>query len=112
MSDKNELEKIYGKAYINEDLLDMVIKARHSEDNEVLHDDSFKDLLDADWDELDVNEKRYLSEFGRQIERYSKDEMAVIVYEAITLYPEMVFQLMMEEYIKNKECKNESSKNV
>ena len=94
-------ERLHGEPYINENLLNMVIKARQ---NDLLQDDSFKTLMDLNWDELDVNTQRYLSEFGRQIEKYSQDEMAVIVYEAIRLYPEMVFQLMMEEYIKNKEA--------
>ena len=94
---ENELEKIYGKAYINQELLDMVLKAR--QESEVLHDDSFKI-----WErELSVGEKRYLSELGRSIEQFSKDEFAVVVYVAIQNYPEMVFQLMMEEYLVNKE---------
>ena len=98
MSRSDELERLYGKPYINEDLLNIVIKSRHYEDSEVLHDDSFK-VWEKPQDELSVNEKRYLSELGRDIEKYTKDEFAVLVYVAIMNYPEMVFQLMMEEYL-------------
>ena len=104
MSESSELEKAYGKAYINEDLLEVVLKTRA--ESEVLHDGSFK-VWEKDPEELSVNEKRYLSELGRQIEMYSKDEFAVLVYVAVQNYPEMVFQIMMEEYLNvvNKESK-------
>ena len=102
-----ELEKRYGKAYINEDLLDMVLKARKG--NEVLKDDSFK-VWERE-DELTPAEKRYWSELGRSIEQFSKDEFAVVVYVAIQNYPEMVFQLLMEEYLVNKERKEKKYDN-
>jgi len=93
-----DLEKIYGKPYITEDVLEAVVKAR---DDDILHDDSFKI-----WErELSVNEQRYLSEFGRQVEKFTKEEFAVVVYVALMNYPEMIFQMMMEEYLKNKERK-------
>ena len=95
-----ELEKRYGKAYINEDLIDAVLKAR--QENEALHDDSFK-VWERD---LTPAEKRYWSELGRSIEQFSKDEFAVVTYVAIQNYPEMVFQMMMEEYLVNKEAKS------
>ena len=101
---KDELERIYGKPYINEDLISKVLKARNSE---LLHDDSFKiwehqdDFSDAD--------KRWFSELGRSIENLSKDEFAVITCVAVENYPEMVFQIMMEEYLSvvNKENKKD-----
>ena len=102
-----DLEKIYGKPYITEEVLDAVVKAR---DDDILHDDSFKI-----WErELSINEQRYLSEFGRQVEKFTKDEFAVVIYVALLNYPEMVFQMMMEEYLNNKERKkkNEDSKDV
>jgi len=98
----------YGKPYINEDLLKMVSKARTTE---VLHDDSFK-VWEKDDEEFTVNEKRFLSELGRQIELYGRDEFAVLVYVAIQNWPEMVFQLMMEEYLSktvNKENKKDEN---
>ena len=113
---QDELIKRYGEPYITEDLLDMVVKVTdEDEDNKLLHDDSFKI-----WEKkLSINEQRYLSEFGRQVEKYSKEEFAVLVYVAIMNYPEMVFQLMMEEYLSvvNEENKrrvkqNEDSKDV
>lgn len=99
----NELERLYGKPYINQDLLDKVMSTR---DNTLLHDDSFKV-----WEKEDLSpgDKRWLSELGRQIENLTKDEFAVITYVAIQNYPEMVFQLMMEEYLNNKEKRNDSN---
>lgn len=102
-----DLESIYGKPYITEDVLNVVVRAR---DDDILHDDSFKI-----WErELSVNEQRYLSEFGREVEKFTKDEFAVVIYVALLNYPEMVFQMMMEEYLTNKERKkkNEDSKDV
>lgn len=98
-----DVEKMYGKPYINQDLLDKVLFARN---NDLLQDDSFKVW---EKEELSAGEKRWLSELGRQIENLTKDEFAVIIYVAIQNYPEMVFQLMMEEYINNKENKNDSN---
>ena len=97
----NEIEKLYGKPYINQELLDKVLSTRN---NDLLHDDSFKV-----WEKEDLSpgDKRWLSELGRQIENLTKDEFAVIVYVAIQNYPEMVFQLMMEEYLNNKEAKED-----
>ena len=104
-SNNKELERLYGKPYITEDLLDVVVKTR--KENETLHDDSFKI-----WErELSINEQRDLSELGRQVEKYSKDYFAVIVYVAIQNYPEMVFQLLMEEYLKNKERNKNNDSN-
>lgn len=101
---KDELEKIYGKPYINEDLLDKVMQARS---NELLHDDSYK--IWEHRDEFSEADKRWFSELGRSIENLSQDEMAVIVTVAVENYPEMVFQIMMEEYLSviNKERKKE-----
>ena len=100
----NEIERLYGKPYINQELLDKVLSTRN---NELLHDESFKVW---EQDDLSPGDKRWLSELGRQIENLTKDEFAVITYVAIQNYPEMVFQLMMEEYLKNKEA-NENGKN-
>ena len=100
----NDLERLYGKPYINQELLDKVLSARN---NDLLHDNSFKMW---EKEELSAGEKRWLSELGRQIENLTKDEFAVIIYVAVQNYPEMVFQLMMEEYLNNKET-NENGKN-
>ena len=94
----NELEKIYGKPYINEDLIDKVLKAR--QEDELLQDDSFKVWEN---EEVTTGEKRYWSELGRSIEKFSKEEFAVVPYVALQNYPEMVFQIMMEEFLSNKE---------
>ncbi len=94
----NELEKIYGKPYINEELIDQVLKARR--ESELLQDDTFKVWEN---DELTQEDKRYWSELGRSIEKFTKEEFAVVTYVAIQNYPEMVFQMLMEEYLINKE---------
>lgn len=94
----NELEKIYGKPYINEDLLEKVMKARTTDR---LHDDSFK--VWEHQDTFSAADKRWFSELGRSIERLSKEEAAIVVYTAIQNWPEMVFQLLLEEYLINKE---------
>ena len=94
----NELERLYGKPYINEELIDAVLKAR--QENEILQDDTFKVWENED---LTAAERRYWSELGRSIEKFSKEEFAVVTYVAIQNYPEMVFQMLMEEYLINKE---------
>lgn len=94
----NDLERRYGKPYVNQELVDKVLKAR--EEEERLHDDTFK--IWENEDQL-AKEKRYWSELGRSLENFSKEEFAVVVYVALQNYPEMVFQLLMEEYLTNKE---------
>lgn len=97
----------YGRPYINQDLVDRVLKAR---EDELLHEDSWKV-----WEREDLSdrEKRYWSELGRSIENFTEEEFAVVIYVALMNYPELVFQMVMEEYLINKERKtNEDSKNV
>ena len=101
----NELERIYGKPYINEELLEKVLKAKT---NDRLHDDSFK--VWEHQDTFSAADKRWFSELSRSIERLSEDEAAIVVYTAIQNWPEMVFQLLLEEYLINKE-ENENGKN-
>ena len=87
-----ELIKKYGEPYINKDLLEKVLKAR---ENELLQDDSWKI-----WEkELNTNEQRYLSDLCRKLENFSKEELAVATIVAVKNFPEMVFQIMMEEYL-------------
>lgn len=93
--------------YINHVLLDRVLQIKESES---LHDDSFKI-----WDrELSPLEEIKLSKLGRMVETLSKEEIAVITLIAVQNYPEMVFQILMEEYLINKERKkkNEDSRNL
>ena len=94
----------YGEPYINQDLCKRVLAAK---EQERLHEDSFKVWEKED---LSVNEKRYWSELCRSLQNFTIEEFAVAVYVAIQNYPEMVFQLMMEEYLINKEG-NENGKN-
>ena len=94
----NELEKRYGKPYINQDLVDKVLKARECEK---LHEDDWK--VWENEDELSTKEKRYWSELGRSLENFTQEEFAVVTYVALQNYPEMVFQIVLEEYLSNKE---------
>ena len=91
---------------INHVLLERVLQIKESE---LLHDDSFKV-----WeDDIDDVQKIKLTRLGKMAESMSKEEMAVLVLIAVQNYPEMVFQIMMEEYLINREGKgkrNEDSK--
>ena len=97
----NELEKRYGKPYINQELAEKVMKAR---EQELLHEDSWKVW---EKDGLSVSEKKYWSELGRSIEKFTQEEFAVVTLVAVKNFPEMVFQILMEEYLSvvNKEDK-------
>lgn len=89
--------------YINHILLERVLQIKESE---LLHDDSFKV-----WNkELSPLQEVKLSQLGRMMESLSKEEIAVVVLIAVQNYPEMVFQILMEEYLINKERKNEDGK--
>lgn len=97
---KEDIKK-YGEPYINGDLLEKVVNVKN---NTHLHDDSWKI-----WEkELDVNEQRYLSQFCRDLENFSQEELAIATIVAIKNFPEMVFQIVMEEYLsmKSEERKN------
>ena len=93
--------------YINHVLLDRVLQIKESQS---LHDDSFKV-----WEkELSPLQEVKLSQLGRMVESLSKEEIAVVALIAVQNYPEMVFQILMEEYLINKERKkkNEDSGNL
>ena len=87
-----ELVKKYGEPYINQDLLEKVLKARK---NELLQEDSWK-IWEKD---LNINEQRYLSDLCRKLENFSQEELAVATIVAVKNFPEMVFQIIMEEYL-------------
>ena len=86
--------------YVNQELLDRVLKAK---EYARLHDDSFKI-----WEKeaLEANEKRYLSNLGKCLQNTTQEELAVMVLVAVQNYPEMVFQIIMEEFLVNKERKD------
>lgn len=85
---------MYGKSdvLINHVLLDRILEIKH---NNYLHDEEFciEELVE------DIK----LTRLGEMVESLSKKEIAAIVLVAIENYPEMVFQIMMEEYLVNKE---------
>lgn len=90
--------------YINHVLLDRVLQIKESES---LHDESFKV-----WEkELSPLQEVKLSQLGRMMESLSKEEIAVVALIAVQNYPEMVFQILMEEYLINKERKNKKHEN-
>lgn len=81
---------------INHVLLERVLRIKESN---ALHDDSFKI-----WEnELSNVEKIKLTRLAEMAESLSKEEIAVLVIIAAENYPEMVFQIMMEELLVNKE---------
>ena len=92
---KEDIKK-YGEPYINGDLLEKVVTVKN---NTRLHEDDWKI-----WEkELDVNEQRYLSQFCRDLENFSQEELAIATIVALKNFPEMVFQIVMEEYIAMKD---------
>ena len=96
---KEDIRK-YGEPYINEDLLEKVLKAKESK---LLHEDDWKI-----WEKkLDINEQRYLSQFCRDLENFSQEELAVATIVAVKNFPEMVFQIVMEEYLSMREKEKE-----
>lgn len=102
---KDEFERRYGKPYINEELLEQVLKAK---ENTRLHEDSWK-IWEKD---LDIKEQRYLSQLCRSFENFTQEELAVATIVAVENFPEMVFQIMMEKYlsvVNNKEKKDGST---
>jgi len=103
MSDKELVER-YGKPYIDQDFLDQVEKAINGER---LHEESWKI-----WDrKLDPDTQRHLCELCRQFENFSQEDLAVATIIAVKNFPEMVFQIMMEEYLSviNKEKRKNGS---
>lgn len=97
---------MYGKSdvLINHVLLDRILEIKH---NNCLHDEEF--------DVEDLIEEIKLTRLGEMAESLSKKEIAAIVLIAVENYPEMVFQIIMEEYLLNKERnekRNERRKDV
>lgn len=78
---------------INQVLLDRVLQIKQNE---------FINNNYEEWKE-ELIEKIKLTRLGEMVESFNKDEIAVIILVAIENYPEMVFQIMMEEYLLNKE---------
>lgn len=79
---------------INQVLLDRVIQIKQKE--------SFNrsSIL-----EEDLVEQIKLTRLGEMVESFNQEEMAVLVLVALERYPEMVYQILFEEYKKNKESK-------
>lgn len=57
----------------------------------------------------DLVEQIKLTRLGEMAESLNKDELAVLVLVALERYPEMVYQILFEEYKKNKENKNDGN---
>lgn len=94
---------MYGKSdvLINHVLLDRVLQIK---ENNFLHDDY------EEWKEELIEEIK-LTRLGEMAESLTEKELAVLVLIATENYPEMVFQIMMGEYLLNKERnKNKNEK--
>ena len=90
-----DLEKRYGEAYINDEMLDRV---DFINEDSILHDDTWKT-----WEKrLGDQEARELSDWCRTLQGSSKSELAVATIVAMENYPFMVLQIVAE-YIVNKE---------
>lgn len=91
---------MYGKCevLINKILLDRVLDIKHS--------NAFQD--ESLWEE-DLIEQIKLTRLGEMVESLNKDELAALVLVALERYPELVYQILFEEYKKNKENKNDSN---
>ena len=89
---------MYGRSevLINQVLLDRVLDIKH---NSFIHNDSY-DV----WKE-DLIEKIKLTRLGKMAESLSEDEAAVLVLIALENYPELVYTIMLEEFLINKERK-------
>lgn len=83
--------------------MDRILKIKH--DN-YLHDEEY--------DIEELIEQIKITRLADMIKSLSEKEIAAIVLVAIENYPEMVFQIVMEEYLvnKGKEKKNANSKNI
>jgi hypothetical protein len=83
--------------------MDRILKIKH--DN-YLHDEEY--------DIEELIEQIKITRLADMVKSLSEKEIAAIVLVAIENYPEMVFQIMMEEYLvnKGKEKKNANSKNI
>ena len=100
----NELEKLYGKPYIDNELIDRV---DYINENGLLHDDSWKT-----WEKhLGNEEARELSDWCRTLEKSSKSELAVATIVAMENYPEMVMQVAMEYIERLKEGVKKNDRN-
>lgn len=83
--------------------MDRILKIKH--DN-YLHDEEY--------DIEELIEQIKITRLADMVKSLSEKEIAAIVLVAIENYPEMVFQIVMEEYLfnKGKEKKNANSKNI
>lgn len=79
---------------INHVLLERILEIKHSN---YLHDESLcnEELI----------EQIKLTRLGEMAESLSKEEMATLVLIAVQNDPEMVFQILMQEYLINKDMK-------
>ena len=102
MNDKELIER-YGRPYIDQDFLDKVENAVDN-NNERLHQEKWKIW---DREKLDPDTQRHLCDLCREFENFSQEDLAVATIVAVKNFPEMVFQIMMEEYLSviNKENK-------
>lgn len=94
---------MYGRnnVLINHVLLDRVLQIKQ---NDFLHDDPLEI-----W-EGDLIEQIKLTRLGEMAESLSKEEIIVLILTFVRNYPELVFQILAEEYLLNKERTKENEK--
>lgn len=93
---------MYGRSevLINQVLLDRIIEIKQ---NDFLNGDSYEE-----WKE-ELIEKIELTRLGKMAESLNEDELAVLVLIAVENNPELVFKIMLGEYLVNKERKEKKN---
>lgn len=99
---------MYGKSevLVNQVLLDRILQIKQQK---FLNGDSYEE-----WKE-ELIEKIKITRLAEMIESFNEEEIAALVLVGVEKYPETVFQIVLGEYLVNKERKqdkNENRKNV
>ena len=84
---------------INQVLLDRILQIKQ------------KEFLNGNYEEWkeDLIEKIELTRLGKMAESLNEDELAVLVLIAVENNPELVFKIMLGEYLVNKERKKKKN---
>ena len=95
---------MYGKSdvLINRVLLDRILQIKQ---NNFLNRESIKTLED------ELLEEIKLTRLGEMAESLTEDEAIVLILIIIQNYPDLVFQILAEEYLLNKERADKNDRN-
>ena len=92
---------MYGKSniLIDQDLLDRIIEIKQNELNGDSYDEYKRDLIE------DIK----LTRLSKMVESLDEEEMTVLVLIALQKYPKLVYTILLEEYLLNKERKKDKN---